>query len=221
MMKFFRRFNDLGISGSFARWYNKNSREHRLEEMKSYAQEAAKNINSGASVLEVAPGPGYLSIELAKLGSYKITGLDISKDFTIIARENAKAAGVEVDFLQGNAAEMIFRDNMFDFIICTAAFKNFKQPGRVLSEFYRVLNPGASALIIDMNPDVSNMQLDDYTNEMNLKGIEALFMKLMFKYFLKKGAHNKNSFKELISKSEFQNYDVREIGICLNVYLRK
>jgi ubiquinone/menaquinone biosynthesis C-methylase UbiE len=81
MMKLQRRFNDLGIGGITAGWYDNNTRKSRLAEMKAYAREVAKHIQDGSSVLEVAPGPGYLAIELAELGKYKIIGLDISKDF--------------------------------------------------------------------------------------------------------------------------------------------
>jgi ubiquinone/menaquinone biosynthesis C-methylase UbiE len=93
--------------------------------MKEYAKEVA-SIQDGCSVLEVAPGPGYLAIELARLGKYKIIGLDISKDYVEIARRNVKEAGVEVEFQQGSASDIPFPDNMFSFIVCTAAFKNFK-----------------------------------------------------------------------------------------------
>ena len=221
MMKFLRRFNDLGINGLLARWYDKNSREHRIEELKGHAEEVVKHVKDGDAVLEVAPGPGYLSIELAKLGSYRITGLDISRDFVDIALKNAKEPAVDVEFQQGNVSSMPFSDNMFDFIICTAAFKNFKEPLKALGEMYRVLKHRAEALISDMNRNTSNQQLDDAAKEMGVEGIEALFLKLTFKYFLKKGAYTREEFLDLLSKTAFKEYSVKETGISLYVNLRK
>src|ERR671937_397311 len=183
MMKLQRRFKDLGIGGITARWYDNNTRKSRLAEMKAYAKEVANHIQDGCSVLEVAPGPGYLAIELAKLGTFRIIGLDISKDFVEIARRNAKEAGVEVEFRQGNVSDIPFPDNTFDFIICTAAFKNFKEPLRALNQMYRVLRPGGAALIIAMNKNATNRQIEEYTKGMRAKGIDKLFMKLIFKYF--------------------------------------
>jgi len=116
---------------------------HRIEELKSYAHEVAKSVKNGDSILEVAPGPGFLSIELAKMGSFNIYGLDISKDFVDIAKKNAKENGVTVNFQQGNVSRMPFSEDMFDFVICTAAFKNFKDPIKALNEIKRVLKPGA------------------------------------------------------------------------------
>lgn len=97
-MKLQRRFKDIGIEGRNARWYDNNTRRHRLGEMKEYAKEVAKQVHDGSLVLEVAPGPGYLAIELAKLGNYKIIGLDISKKFVEIARRNAKNRKLKSSF---------------------------------------------------------------------------------------------------------------------------
>ena len=222
MMKLQRRFKDLGIGGITARWYDNNTRKRsRLAEMKEYAKEVAKHIQDGCSVLEVAPGPGYLAIELAKLGNYKILGLDISKDFVEIARKNVREAGVEVEFWQGSVADIAFPDNMFDFIVCTAAFKNFKDPIKALSEMYRVLTSGGTALIIDMNRNVSNQQIEVYTENMAKKRTDKLFMKLMFRYFLRNGAYTKDEFINLISKTAFKEYDIKEEGIGFYIYLRK
>ena len=56
---------------------------------------------SRRGVLEVAPGPGFFAIELAKLGDFQITGLDISRTLVEIASENARAAGVRGRFSPG------------------------------------------------------------------------------------------------------------------------
>jgi ubiquinone/menaquinone biosynthesis C-methylase UbiE len=221
LMKRQRRFKDIGIEGMAARWYDGNTRKHRLVEMKRYAEEVAKHIQDGSSVLEVAPGPGYLAIELAKLGTFRIIGLDISKDFVEIARRNAKEAGVEVEFRQGNVSDIPFPDNTFDFIICTAAFKNFKEPLRALNQMYRVLRPGGAALIIDMNRNASNQQIEEYTKNMGAKSADKLFMKLMFKYFLRNGAYTKDEFINLISETAFKEFDIKEEAIGFRVYLAK
>ncbi|MDR3267349.1 MAG: class I SAM-dependent methyltransferase [Tannerella sp.] len=83
------------------RWYDKNTREKRIEEIREYANEVKKHLTDNAGVLEVAPGPGYFSIELAKMGNYKVTRMDISADFVEICKTNAKRENVSVNFLQG------------------------------------------------------------------------------------------------------------------------
>lgn len=146
-----------------ARWYDKNSRKTRIEEMRGYAEEVDKHIHDGNTVLEVAPGPGYLSIELAKLGNYQIIGMDISQDFVEIAQNNAEKARVKVDFCQGNVSQIPLKDNEIDFIVCSAAFKNFSKPQKALSEMYRVLKSGGTALIIDMNGNAAKSDIKALT----------------------------------------------------------
>src|SRR4051812_36799524 len=108
-------YKGIGMEGPIATWYAKST-QNNIEDYKKDAEKVAACVPEEAAVLELAPGPGYLSIELAKLGNYKITGLDISKKFVEIARENAKEAGVEIDFRQGDASRMPFDDQTFDFI---------------------------------------------------------------------------------------------------------
>ena len=76
-------------------------------------------------------------------------------------------------------------------------------------------------LIIDMNRNVSNLEIEVLTKNMGVKGIETLFMKLAFKYFLRIDAYTKDGFVSLISKTSFKEYDIIEEGIGFHIYLRK
>jgi ubiquinone/menaquinone biosynthesis C-methylase UbiE len=134
----------------------------------SLIDSTAEQILAQRSVLEVSPGPGYFAIELAKLGDYQITGLDISKTFVEIARANTEKANVRIDFRRGNASGMPFDNDKFDFLLCRAAFKNFSEPKRALKEMHRVLRPGGQALIIDLRRDASKESINQAINDMNL-----------------------------------------------------
>src|SRR5271170_3479507 len=118
-----KAYKGMGMEGRMAKWYATNTGK-ALDEFKALARRMASELPAGSSVLEVAPGPGYFAIELAKLGDYRVTGLDISKTFVEIANRNAKQANVDVDFRQGNASDMPLEENSFNFILCRAAFKN-------------------------------------------------------------------------------------------------
>ncbi len=97
-------YKGVAMEGVIAKWYAGN-RKKSMEEFKSWARMINTELPIGTTVLEVAPGPGYLAIELARLGNYKITGLDISKTFVEIAQKNAHEAGFGIDFRQGDACE--------------------------------------------------------------------------------------------------------------------
>src|SRR6201998_492831 len=129
------------MQGGLATCYAKITRKN-LGEFERLAQELAKDLPANARVLEIAPGPGYLSIALAKLGPYKITGLDISESFVQMASEYAKREGVVARFIHGSASDIPLEDGLFDLIVCRAAFKNFSEPLKALNEMHRVLRQG-------------------------------------------------------------------------------
>src|SRR5215208_5415377 len=99
-------YKGIAMEGLIARWYT-TIREGDAE-LESVVRQVSDMLPAGGRVLEVAPGPGYLAIELARLGSYQVVGLDISASFVQIACAKAKQAGVAAEFYQGNAAQMPF-----------------------------------------------------------------------------------------------------------------
>ncbi|MDD7794333.1 class I SAM-dependent methyltransferase [Clostridium sp. 'White wine YQ'] len=219
-MKNMRKNKDIGIYGLTAKWYDKNSRKSRIAEMKRYADEVASHVDKNANILEVAPGPGYLSIELAKKG-FNLTGVEISADFVEIEKNNAKEANVSVDFKEGNASNLPCEDDSFDFIVCSAAFKNFKDPVKALNEMHRVLKEGGTSLIIDMNYEATAEDINNEVTKSGMKGFDKYFVKFSFKTFLKQGAYTKKDFERLLKETPFNRYEIKQDGICLYVYLHK
>jgi hypothetical protein len=84
-----------------------------------------------------------------------------------------------------------------------------------------VLKLGGTALIIDMNRNASNQHIEDCIENTEVKGMGKLFMKLIFKYFLRNGAYTKEEYINLISKITFKQYDIEEEGIGFYIYLTK
>src|SRR5712692_4133341 len=147
-------YKGLAMEGVIASWYANNTRGD-VRGYRTCAQSVIDRLSPGSSVLEVAPGPGYLAIEIAKRGKYRVVGLDISHSFVRIASENARREGVTIEFRHGDAAHMPFPDESFDFVVCRAAFKNFSDPVNALGEIHRVLKPDGKASIYDLRKDAS------------------------------------------------------------------
>jgi ubiquinone/menaquinone biosynthesis C-methylase UbiE len=208
------------MEGMVARWYAANT-GRSLADFTQLARRVAPLIPSAASVLEVAPGPGYFCVELARLGPYRIVGLDISHTFVEIGRRNAAAAGVRVDFQQGNAASMPFASEAFDFLVCRAAFKNFAQPVRALEEMRRVLKPGGQGLIIDLRRDASTQDINRYVDAMGLSAANKVLTKLTFHLMLRRSAYTKQHFQEMLAAVGFSRVAIREEDIGLEVLMTK
>lgn len=199
-------YKGIGMEGFIANWYARQTLKD-IDEFKSTAQKLAPQIKAGARVLEIAPGPGYLAIELARLTRCRMIGIDISRTFVEIATANAARAGVDLCFDQGDAADLPYPNDVFDFIVCRAAFKNFSRPLAALDEMYRVLKRGGGALIIDLRKDFSPRDIDTYVRG---KGaINAAIIKFTFNTMLKKRAYTQDGITQLVSQSQFRHGDLQ------------
>lgn len=208
------------MEGMLASWYAKNTAKLAAD-FKACGRRIAEQLAPGARVLEVAPGPGYLAVELGKLGRYRITGLDISRSFVRMATEYAAREAVDVEFRQGDAAALPFPNETFDFIVCRAAFKNFSNPVAALSEMHRVLRPGGRALIIDMRNDASNEAIDLTVDDMRLGCVDAFLTRAIFKHMLRRRAYSRDDFTRMTAASPFGRADIKAAAIGFDVWLRK
>jgi ubiquinone/menaquinone biosynthesis C-methylase UbiE len=213
-----KAYKGMGMEGRMAKWYATNTGK-ALDEFKALARRVASELPAG-SLLEVAPGPGYFAIELAKLGDYRVTGLDISKTFVEIADRNAKEANVDVDFRQGNASDMPLEENSFNFILCRAAFKNFSDPLGALEEMYRVLKPRGRGLIIDLRKDAPASGISQRVDQMGLGAINTIFTKLALKS-LRNRAYTASQFREFFSRTSFRTAEIQEDLIGFEIRFQK
>jgi ubiquinone/menaquinone biosynthesis C-methylase UbiE len=165
--------------------------------------------------------PGFFSIELAKLGKYQITGLDIGQTFVGIARKNAEAEGVSVDFQQGNVSAMPFSANAFDFILCRAAFKNFSAPVAALQEMRRVLKPGGRAVIIDLGKDTPKKDIDAYIQKLGVSVWDAFVMRWTFRLMLLPRAYTRQQFEQFIAQSGFPKSSIAQMPLGFEITLTK
>ena len=215
------RFKGPEMEGVVARWYARiRGTGSQIEAYRREADRLTGSLPAGARVLEVAFGPGYLAIELARLGRFQVTGLDISHTFVKIASQNAREAGVTANFHQGDAAVMPFQAESFDLIVCQAAFKNFVHPGSALSEMYRVLRGGGTAVIQDMSSDATHADIEREVNTMQLGRISSFTTKGTLE-MLKRRAYSAARFERIAGESPFKTCTITTEGIGLEVRLEK
>jgi ubiquinone/menaquinone biosynthesis C-methylase UbiE len=215
-----KAYKGLPMEGMIARWYAKSTAKD-IGAFETEAAEIAGRLRPGADVLEVAPGPGYLAIALARRGDFHIVGLDVSRSFVRIAAENAQRAGLAIDFRLGDAAAMPFPSDSFDFIVCRAAFKNFADPVGALREMHRVLRPGGEALVIDMRRDASNTAIDEAVAEMKVGRMDAFFIRAVFKLSLRRRAYARADFVDMAKATPFGAAEIGEAPLGFEVRLRK
>ncbi|HEY6847048.1 MAG TPA: class I SAM-dependent methyltransferase [Terracidiphilus sp.] len=208
------------MEGMTAKWYAANTAE-MMNEYVTLAQRIGAQLAPGSAVLEVAPGPGYFSIELARLGAFQITGLDLSRTFVRLATMQAAKAHVSVEFLEGSASSLPFPARSFDFVVCRAAFKNFAKPDEALHEMSRVLRPGGRALIIDLKADATPDAIREHIDAMGLSTVNRILTRLVFKTMLLKRAYSREQFQEMLWEVNFSNVEINEDAMGFEIWLTK
>ena len=213
-------YKGIGMEGRIAAWYARNTARD-MPDFVALAQRLTAALPAGSRILEVAPGPGYLAIEIARRGAYQVTGLDISHTFVEIATRNARAAHVDIDFRQGNASAMPFPESSFDLILCRAAFKNFTQPVAAMNEMHRVLTPGGRALIVDLSKDASMNDINAYIKKSDLGWANSVIYRMTFRYLLLPRAYSRQEFVDMASSCAFGGARIDASGIGFEVTLQK
>ncbi|MBN1501800.1 MAG: class I SAM-dependent methyltransferase [Spirochaetes bacterium] len=222
MKKRNKGWKGTGMEGFFARFYDKTVRKSIMHQYSAWAEEITGLADRNSAVLEIAPGPGYLLIELFKAGFTNLKGADISRSFVEIARSNAAEAGAVIEFTHGNASDLQFQDNQFDLLLCTSAFKNFSEPVKALREMHRVLKKGGCLWLCDMRSDVSDADIDEYVErEMNISGLDAFLTKLTFKKTLRSRAYDQKAMMKLVSDTEFTIGEFRQNIFEFYIILKK
>jgi SAM-dependent methyltransferase len=102
---------------------------------------AHAEIEPGMTVLDVACGTGNATIPAALAGG-RCTGLDITPELFDAARRNAAEAGVEIDWVQGDAEDLPFDDGSFERVISTFGVMFAPRHEVAAAELARVIAPG-------------------------------------------------------------------------------
>jgi len=110
-------------------------------------------VRSGQHVLDVACGTGVVSVTAARVGA-RVTGLDLTPELLERARENARIAGVEIDWHEGDAEKLPFGDATFDVVLSEFGHIFAPRPEVALAEMLRVLKPGGTIAFSTWPPEL-------------------------------------------------------------------
>ena len=138
-----RMDTDLIIVKRYLRWFK------RLESL--------IYITSSDLILDLGCGAGYLLIPLCGHKA-NINALDISAPNLRTAKTFIKLRGEipKPNFIQGEATNLPFSDEVFTKVFAFAILEHLEEPGKALSEIYRVLKGGGTLAILQ------SYRLDEY-----------------------------------------------------------
>ena len=112
-------------------------------------------LSEGVRVLDLCCGWGRLSVPLAERG-YRVTGLDLSKYHIQLAKQAARQAGVDIEWVNADMRKIPGRaryDAVFNCFTSFGYLESEAEDQRVLTGVRRVLKPGGTFFIDTMNHD--------------------------------------------------------------------
>ncbi|WNF38025.1 demethylmenaquinone methyltransferase [Bacillaceae bacterium IKA-2] len=108
------------------------------------------NVQKGDQALDVCCGTADWTIALGEaVGTEgKVYGLDFSKNMLSIGEEKVKSIP-QIELIHGNAMELPFEENQFDFVTIGFGLRNVPDYLQVLKEMHRVLKPGGKVVCLE------------------------------------------------------------------------
>jgi SAM-dependent methyltransferase len=126
--------------GSVAELYDRARPEYPDEVFDALAELAG--LKPGSRVLEIGPGTGKATAELARRG-YDVTGVELSPELAAVARRNVPEAEIQV----GDFETWEPRDAGFDAVVAFSAF-HWIAPHLQYAKPARLLRPGGALGVV-------------------------------------------------------------------------
>ncbi len=125
---------------------------HSNEEKQAWLRILADALDNKTKlkILDVGTGTGALALLLAEAG-HDVSGIDLSDQMLIKAREKAAANNLKVDFRVGDAENPPFPGESFDAIVSRHVLWTLPNPEHAVKTWHSLLKPKGRVVIIDGN----------------------------------------------------------------------
>jgi ubiquinone/menaquinone biosynthesis C-methylase UbiE len=162
-------------------------------------------LRKGAKVLDAGCGMGDVASYLAANYKLHITGIDIL-DFNVAeAKKRLRERHLDdlVDVQKMSYAKLSFPNGKFDGLYTMETFVHAASPKKVLSEFYRVLKPGAKIVMFEYSRDPDSKMSPRAAQK--FREINHFAAMPAFQRF------NHGVQRKLMSEAGFENIEVKDI----------
>ncbi len=144
------------------------------------------HLTSHAHVLEIGPGPGYFSCEVARRvpdGNLRL--LDIQYEMLHKNRRKLRHAEItNAGWVQGSASALPFKTEVFDVAFMVTVLGEVPQPHDCLQAIHLVLRPGGLLSITEMQGDPDALGQVDVQRLAHQCGFTSLETFSLFKGFM-------------------------------------
>jgi ubiquinone/menaquinone biosynthesis C-methylase UbiE len=113
---------------------------------------ARAGVEPGMRVLDVACGTGNAALPAAQAGG-RATGLDLVPKLLEAGAEEANQAGVDIEWVEGDAEDLPFEDGSFDRVFSTIGHMFAPRHRQVADEMRRVCREGGALAFTAWTPE--------------------------------------------------------------------
>ena len=106
-------------------------------------------LKPGMSIADICCGIGdFAVLAFKEFNPSRVVALDHSRSSLDYARQVADNFGIHgIEYIYGDASEMLLEDSQFDFVTCRHALQIFNQPELILAELVRICKPGGRVYV--------------------------------------------------------------------------
>ena len=102
-----------------------------------------------ARLIDIGCGPGgFLSAVQKRFPEIRLSALDLSEE---MVRETAQRLGPAAAATAGDAEHMPLESGQYDAVTCNTSIHHYPHPQDAVNEMYRILAPGGTLLLNDMD----------------------------------------------------------------------
>ena len=174
------------------------------------------NVKANSKALDVCCGTADWTIALSKAvgPNGEVTGLDFSENMLEVGKEKTKAMD-NIHLVHGDAMELPFEDNSFDYVTIGFGLRNVPDYLATLKEMNRVLKPGG--MVVCLETSQPTMPVFKQVYKLYFKFVMPIFGKFFAKSkeeyeWLQQSTFNfpdKQKLKRLFEQAGFNNIKVR------------
>ena len=150
--------NDNDIKSGITQKWNSSADQYdshishgiQTEEEKKLWMDAFRSVlpKGPLRILDVGCGTGAMGLILSEMG-HDVVGIDLSENMMEVGRKKNKERNLSMLFLEGDAENPPFEDNIFDAVVNRHLLWTLPHPKIALASWKRVVKPGGKVIVID------------------------------------------------------------------------
>ncbi len=156
----------------------------------------------GGTALDAGAGTGRFALKLGQRG-WKVTAIEPNPSMQAIAKRAAACENIHIEFVSASIEDDVpVESAAFDLVVCALTLCHVANLRGVVSEFYRIMAPGAHLLITDVHPDFVSA------------GMPTQFVEDGVTYHLPNEPHTRDDYLQAVAGAGLALSAVRDVPGC-------